>query len=168
MKSQIAHDIKHRDIPNDNFRTPIELARRCIALIPFTAGDLVLDPARGGGAFYNNYPDFVSKDWCEVDLGRNFLLYPDIVDWVVTNPPYSVLNTWLEKTSQISRKGFAYLIHLHSITPKRLEMINNYGFGLTGLYLCKVYKWFGMSAFCIWQRGKPAIIQYDRIVWRES
>lgn len=166
MKSEIAHKIKHRGIPNDKISTPIELAKKCVPFVPFEKGDLVLDPARGSGVFYNNFPDYVDKDWCEIDEGREFMLYNHQVDWVVTNPPYSELNDWLVKACQISRKGFAYLVHLHSITPKRLELIDGYGFGLTFIHLVKVFQWFGMSAFALFVRDKAGLISYDRIVWR--
>ena len=40
------------------------------------------------------------------------------------------------------------------------------GFGITKVYLCKVFKWFGISAFIIWQKNKKGIVKYNRIIWR--
>ena len=91
------HDLQKKTLHNDIVYTPAGLAKRCIDLIPFEDNDLVLDPARGKGAFYDNFPDMVRKTWCEYDDGRDFMMFNEAVDWTVTNPPYSALNRWLEK-----------------------------------------------------------------------
>jgi hypothetical protein len=31
-----------------------------------------------------------------------------------------------------------------------------------------VFKWFGISAFCVFEKGKPSVIQYDRKVWHSE
>ena len=168
MLSRVSHKIKHRKIPNDNFTTPAELAIKCIDMVPLKTGDTVLDAALGMGIFYNNYPNYVSKKFTtESDL---FLLDNSIqsVDWIITNPPYSHLDMWFKQSCQLCRKGFAYLLGIHNITPKRIEMVNKMGFGLTQLYLCKVYEWFGISCFVVFQRGAANIVSYDRKVYYES
>jgi len=98
-------------------------------------------------------------------IGDFFDCWAD-VDWIIGNPPYSKLDSWLLKTTELTNKGFAYLLGFISITPKRMEVINRAGFGLTSIHLCKVFHWFGISAFCIWERGKTDIISYNRTVWR--
>jgi len=102
MKSNISHNIKHR-LPkeqvdlfnnriensiNDDFYTPVELAKKCINMIDFSTGDLVLDNAKGKGVFYNNYPDIIEKEWCEIKEDKDFLKRLEKVDWIVTNHPY--------------------------------------------------------------------------------
>jgi hypothetical protein len=164
--SETSHKINQRDEPDDDFYTPIELAKKCIDMTPLKDGDLVLDSAKGHGAFYNNYPDFVEKDYCEIEEGIDFLEYDKEVDWIVTNPPYSDLDTWYKKSAEITRKGVAYLFHLHNITPRRIEMMEERGFGLDHIHMCKVKQWYGMSAFTIFRRGVDHCISYDRNVWR--
>ena len=60
---------------NDVVYTPREIARQMIA---FYTGDLVrefvLDPCRGDGAFYDQYPNYCQKEWCEITEGRDFLI----------------------------------------------------------------------------------------------
>lgn len=168
MKSEISHKIKQREHPRDKFYTPLELAKECIALVPFEKSDLVLDPAMGKGAFYDNFPSWVEKDYCEMDLERDFFVYKKKVDWCVTNPPYSKLDKWFDKTCRLCRKGFGYIIGLNNYTVKRMELCNTYGFGLTKLHVFKVFGWYGMSCFVIFEKDKPNIITYNRTVWRNE
>ena len=165
MKSKIAHSIKHRDIGDDYFLTPSLLAKNCIKFINIEKDDIILDAFGGDGVFYNNYPE-CKKDWCEIRDKKDFFGYQKKVDWIITNPPYSLLEKVLPHTYEICRKGFGYLLGINNLTPRRIEQANKNGFGLTKLHICKVFKWFGMSIFVVFEKGKENIITYDRIVWR--
>jgi len=164
MKSEIAHKIKHRKVPNDEFITPQELADKLVKLVPITKNDIICDNAYGTGVFYKafEYTPAIIKQFCKDD----FFEWDKKQHWFITNPPYSRLDRWLEHSCKLAIKGFDYLLGLHNLTPRRIEMCEKYGFGITKIYLCKVYKWFGISAFIVWEKGKKGIIQYDRIVWR--
>lgn len=162
--SQIGHQIKHRAIPNDDFTTPELLAKVCIAIVDLEPFDRVLDAAVGSGNFYMNYPKYVVGDYC--NASEDFLTCETEQDWIITNPPYSNLDAWFQKAISLCRKGFAFLLGLHNITPRRIEMANKAGFGLTKMHLCKVFKWYGISAFVVFEKNKPNIVSYDRMVWR--
>ncbi len=159
-QSIVAHSIKHRVTPNDEFITPVEVARMLITKVPFATGDVVLDAAYGTGVFYDNYPEPVYKYFT-----KDFYNYDGRVDWIVTNPPYSGLEQWLIHSFEIANKGVAYLIGLHNITPRRLEIAGIYGFGVTFIHIHKVCPWYGIQAFVVWEKNKPSIISYDRTVW---
>ena len=88
---------------NDVVYTPREIARQMIAFYtgnlvrefgPEVGGisqikhDVVLDPCRGDGSFYDQYPDYCTKDWCEITDGRDFFDWDKRVDWIITNPPF--------------------------------------------------------------------------------
>src|SRR3990167_2600536 len=161
MRSQIAHKIKHRIIANDEFYTPEELVKKLIKLVPLKKFDFVLDPAKGKGVFFRNFPKKTINQ-----ATNDFFGFTKKQHWLITNPPYSKLDKWLQYSCKISIKGFAYLLGLHNLTPKRIEMCEKAGFGITKIYLCKVFKWFGISAFIIWEKNKKGIIHYDRTVWR--
>lgn len=75
--------------PNDNVYTPVEIAKVIINKMPLKDGDIVLDASAGKNVFYDNYPDFVIKDRCEIDDDIDFFAYNKKVDWIITNPPYS-------------------------------------------------------------------------------
>jgi len=154
MKSKTAHNIKHRLKSNDEFYTPRKLANKLFNLVPLKDSDVIMDNAYGTGNFY--FRGLKSKD---------FLNDSREVDWYITNPPYSFLDEWLRKSCQ-AKKGFAYLFGINNLTAKRIEGCEKEGFFITKIFLCKVFKWFGMSAFIIWEKNKKGIINYDRIVWR--
>lgn len=168
MKSDISHNIKQREKARDKFYTPKLLAEKLISYVPLKEGDIVLDPALGNGAFYSQYPSYVEKDYCEIEEGKDFYSYNKKVDWIITNPPYSNLDDWIKKTLRVCSKGFAYLLGINNITPRRIEMINKRNFGLTFIHLCKVFKWYGISAFFQFEKEEENIISYDREVWRED
>ena len=161
MISKINHGIKHRKEPNNEFYTPKELAKKLFNIVPIEKKDIVMDNAYGTGNFHIREKDLYSKDFLNDDRK---------VDWYITNPPYSFLDKWLEKSCN-ARKGFAYLLGINNLTAKRIEDCEKRGFYITHIYLCKVFKWFGMSAFIVWEKDrennhKVSILDYDRIVWR--
>ncbi len=136
-------------------------------MVDLINGDVVLDCAKGSGAFYNNYPDNIVKEWCEIKKKISFLKKVNKVDWIITNPPYSNLDKWLEHSCYICRKGFAYLIALQNLTPKRIELCEKRGFKIIHIHLCKVFEWYGISAFVVFEKTiNESILSYDRIVWR--
>ena len=164
MKSKTSHDIKHRSSPRDEFYTPEVLAKELIKLVPLRRQDICLDNAsKKNPVFLHNMPNGVIRAKCE-----NFFDWKTPVDWMVTNPPYSKLDDWLRHSMLYAKNGFAYLLSVNAVTPRRIEMCEKAGFGLVRIHLCKVFEWYGMSAFCIWRRGERSVIGYDRIVWRHA
>jgi len=159
MKSSISHKIKHRKIANDEFYTPDLLAKKLITLVPFNNNDLILSAAYGTGNFYKHFP--VNRVYT-----TDFFNWHTPVDWIIDNPPYSMLDKWLDHSALVSQKGFAYLLGLHNLTPKRIEHLEAKGFYIKQIFLCKVFKWYGISAFIVWEKHSTGIINYDRIVWR--
>ena len=67
----------------------------------------VLDPCRGDGAFFDNLP--MASDWCEIRDGKDFFAWTDPVDWIVSNPPYSIFADFLRHSFTVS-KNIVYLI----------------------------------------------------------
>lgn len=165
-----ASKIRYRANPKDNIYTPDDLAIKCINLVPLVKGDIVLYPAKGKGVFVNNFPKDVTSLSYDIIEGRNFFEDNEKTDWIITNPPYSLLDEWLKHSCKVCKKGFAYLIGSYSITPKRLEIIESYGFKLTHMHICKVSTWFGMTAFCIFQKSSSDYIKftYDRKVYQSK
>ena len=51
----------------------------------------VLDASRGGGVFFDNFPGDTIPDWCEITDGRDFFDYSCKCDWIITNPPWSMM-----------------------------------------------------------------------------
>lgn len=74
----------------DVVMTPEWMARATVEF--FQPHGRVLEPARGDGVFWRLMP---GADWCEVREGRDFFEWRERVDWVVTNPPYSIFSDFL-------------------------------------------------------------------------
>jgi hypothetical protein len=137
--------------PNDVIYTPKELAINCINSFELSSYDLVLDAFYGKGIFYDNYPNYVKKEFCEIEAPHNkdFFKYDKKVDWIITNPPFSKVNLVLEHTFKIVDKGFGYILASHNLTEKRVKMINSNGFGITGFAFYWVKEWFGYPCIFI-------------------
>jgi hypothetical protein len=156
--------IKGTATTRDVVYTPIPLARKCIDIIPLIENDILLDPCRGKGAFYDQFPKGFEKDYCEVDENKDFFRWSEEVDWCISNPPYSILDEWLDHSATISRKGFGYLISYLNLTVKRIMAMNERGFYLRKLLLInKVQNWFGKSCFIVFMREpKENIVLLDK------
>ena len=140
---------------NDKIYTPLPIAKKIIDLFPLYGK--VLDPFRGAGAFYEQYPDSVEKDWCEIDEGRDFFDYDKKVDWIITNPPYSIFDEVLEHSFEIA-DNIVYLVPLSKVVTslKRIRNILKYG-DIKEIHIISASKCgfpFGFPACAIWmQRG---------------
>ena len=104
---------------NDIVMTDPEMAKMLLSRINFKEGDSVLEPCRGTGSFYNNFPEYTKNEWCEINEGRDFLDYDGTVDITISNPAY------------VPRKLF-WDIHLKAmdITKKRNILVSQ----------CKLYE----------------------------
>jgi len=77
---------------NDVVFTPSAICKKICSMFPI-AGK-VLEPCKGEGAFLEHLPE--GTMWCEIVDGVNFYDFTEQVDWIVTNPPYSDFNRFLE------------------------------------------------------------------------
>lgn len=159
--------VTKRKRANDVFITPLSLAKKHIDMIPYKHG-CWYDPFRNSGSYYNQFPDTASKEWSEIIDGHDFFQFNKKVDIICSNPPFSILNKILEKSVSLQPIVISYLIGVHNLTPKRMEFMEKHGYFITKIHMFKVYKWFGMSCIVVWEKNKPSVLTYDRIVWRES
>ena len=83
---------------NDIVYTRPESAK--IILDHFRPTGSILEPCRGGGAFYDLFQE--PKFWCEIQEGRDFMDFQGKVDWIITNPPYSIFDIFLEKCFEVA------------------------------------------------------------------
>jgi len=148
----------------DKVYTPSNIAKAIIDEFDLTGK--VLDPFRGKGAFYDNLPGTVNKDWCELDEGKDFFSYNEKVDWVISNPPYSIFGQVLDHTMELT-DNIVYLIPINKLTssftrvkylaawggiPKIILMSPKtvgfpFGFAVGAVYFKKGYK--GLTEFKI-------------------
>ena len=169
MSSKVSHQIKHRETPKDVFYTPESVVEKHISLIESSADDVWYDPFYGQGAYYHKFPNPETAKWSEIELHKDFFQFDEPVDVICSNPPYSLLDKVFEKSIQLKPRVISYLLLHGSLTPKRMEIMQNAGYGLTAIYTCKVYQWYGMAEAYVFERGKDwnnCKIVYDRIVHR--
>lgn len=165
MKSSTNHSIKSRKVANDVFYTPKTAVLEHLKLIESLPEDKWLDPFFGQGIYFDNFPSD-NKDWCEIQKDKDFLDYTGQVDIICSNPPYSILNKVLNKSIELNPRIISFLIGINNLTPKRIEHMNNAGYGLSKLHFIKIYDWFGFSAIVIFEKNKQNCISFDRIIHR--
>lgn len=141
---------------NDKVYTPETIAKQLINLLPIKDTDMVLEPCMGVGSFYNNLPGI--KDWCEIDKGRDFFEYSTKVDWIVTNPPYSIFDQFVTHCFDIS-DNVCLLVPLSKIVSSlgRIKQYKEYG-GINKMWILSASRCgfpFGFPCCFVWfQKGK--------------
>jgi len=168
MSSNISHAIKHRTNPKDVFYTPRSVVLTHISHIATLPTDTWYDPFYGEGAYFNEFPT-VHKTFTEIALGQDFFEFNEEVDVICSNPPYSMIDKVLEKSVALKPRIISYLLLHGAMTPKRMEYLKENGYGLTSIYTCKVFKWYGFAEAYTFTKGAPwnnCAIHYDRIVHR--
>ena len=149
-------------------QTPSECAKDLIAFVPLVEGDRVLEPFKGEGSFYTNFPSFVEKQWAEIRQGRHYEDVEGEFDWVITNPPFRldtgnkrVNSFWflLDYYASRVKKGIAFLANdrcFSVLTPKRIQSLHDRGWFITKIVVCSVKKWRGCYFFFILEKNKPS------------
>ena len=150
---------------NDKVMTPFDIAKELTNLLPINPTDACLDPFMGTGAFYNNLP--INKDWCEIDKGLDFFNYTKKVDWIVRNPPYSILDSVLDHSFTLAN-NVVYLIPLSKAFSSmgRIRKWIKYG-NIKKVWIlsaCRCGFPFGFPAAFVWwekdYKGSTEIIEY--------
>jgi len=99
--------------------TPDEIAADIVQ--HFKPTGRILDPCKGNGVFLRHMP---GAEWCESREGRNFFNWTERVDWIVSNPPYSIFADWMAHSLEIAN-NIVYLIPLAKVfsAEKRIRDI---------------------------------------------
>lgn len=152
-------------------QTPRECAKDLIPFVPLVEGDIVAEPFKGEGAFYDHFPDYVVKKWAEKEQGIDYTTLDDY-DWVITNPPFRldvggklVNSFWplIDYYSTRARKGIAFLGNdycFSTLTPKRQAVLRERGWIMTKVVVCNIKKWRGRYFFFILQKGEGGLMDF--------
>ena len=163
----------------DNFyyleQTPKDLALDLIATLPIEVGDCLLEPFRGEGHFYEQFPEGCPKEWCEIEDGRDFksgIWSLPHVDWVITNPPFKIddgekrVNSFylsIDYFSRIAVKGMAFFGNercISTLTPTRLKELASRGWYLSMLKIVSVKAWRGRYYWIVFSRNANSNIGF--------
>lgn len=153
-------------------QTPENLARDLISKLDITDNDILYEPFKGEGAFYNNFPVNNINYYTEIEEQLDYKNFNENVDWVITNPPFKLddengrvnsfwylLNYFTDKAS----KGVAFLGNdycLATLMPKRLEILKVKGWYLNKIIVCNVKKWRGRYFFMVFKKINSQLIDY--------
>jgi hypothetical protein len=61
----------------------------------------ILEPCKGNGVFLKYLPK--NTRWCEIDEGIDFFDWHEPVDWIITNPPFSLVRKFRAHAQEVSR-----------------------------------------------------------------
>ena len=130
---------------NDCVQTPIELADMIVRR--FKPTGRILEPCKGDGNFLKVLP--ANTEWCEILEGKDFFDYNDSVDWIITNPPYSKMRSFIQKAMEVS-DNIVFLTTINHLWLKaRLRDIRERNFGVREIMIFDTPKSFPPSGFQI-------------------
>ena len=141
------------------------MAASLIALVPLVPGHRWIDPFRGLGAFYTQFPEGVTKDWAEVntelacisDPPRDYTTLTNY-DWVVTRPPTQMrgkdsVRDLLHYYMERARVGIAFLLPAAVRSSVVRTDIEDAGWGITKYVPLEVSS--SAFFFVVLERGVP-------------
>ena len=155
---------------NDKVYTPKAIVDYAVDKIhsKFKISGTVLDPCRGKNkVFYEKLKEIqgLNVEWCEIEEGNDFFKYTDKVDWIISNPPYSIIPKFLEHSFEIA-DNVVYVMPINKITSSygRIKMIQKYG-GVRYILIIPNKEWnfpYGFaSGFVYMQKGYKGNIEIE-------
>ncbi len=110
---------------NDVVMTPHKTAKWIIDY--YNPQGSVLEPCAGENSFYNLFKN-EEKYRCEITDGIDFFDWNKKVDWIITNPPYSIYDLFLEKAFSVSDNVVFFAPIQKALKSERIErMVLKYG-----------------------------------------
>ncbi len=92
----------------------------------FSPSGRCMEPFAGEGAFLRAMPS--DSLWCEIAKGRDFFNFQEPLDWIVTNPPFSILTRVFEHSFSIAQNCvFVIPISKYWSSAPRLQLARSYG-----------------------------------------
>jgi len=137
---------------NDKVYTPDALAMKIVQTIlskhPELINAVVCEPCAGKGAFVRalNACDKLAVTF-EIGDGADFMDFSGKVDWVVTNPPWSKIRDFLNKSMEVAHDIFFLAPIPNLMTKARLRDIHKAGFHFAHMWLVDTPKEFPQSGF---------------------
>ena len=87
----------------------------------------ILDASAGGNAFYNNFTNG-QKYRCEITEGIDFFRWDRVVDWIITNPPYSIYDCFLQHCFGIADNVVLFVPLAKAFKSNKVQkMVSDYG-----------------------------------------
>jgi hypothetical protein len=122
---------------NDCIWTPDALALSIVEHFHIPPDALVLEPCSGGGAFLRAFEvaGLSHVQSCEVSEGIDFFRFTGHVDWIITNPPWSQMRSFLKHAYEVSDNVVFLVIITHVLGLKaRLREMVAADFGVKEIF----------------------------------
>lgn len=162
---------------NDRIYTPEALA---LAIVKHFHPSSAFEPCKGDGAFCKAFEQCgVDYDYSEIDEGKDFFDVKEVKqDWVITNPPFSLIAKFLEKCYRLDVNNIVFLCTINAFWMNgKLETMKKYGYSIKEIqivespYFRRLNNWpqsgFSLGATLISKGGNSGIIKVDenKITW---
>jgi hypothetical protein len=148
------------------------MAKYLIDRETFFDGELVCEPCKGDGAFYDNLPDNVVKSWYELQEGKDYLGDEKvIVNTTLSNPPFvprKLFWKFMVRAMETTTDRIYWLLNLgvlNVFTPKRLNEMKEKGWFINSFHIVADKRWYGRYAWIkitkkdngafTWKNGSP-------------
>jgi len=135
------------------------MAKYLIDRITFKPGELVCEPCRGDGAFYDNLPGEVIKTWFEINQGRDYLGDErNCVNTTIGNPPFvprKLFWNFMVRAMETTTDRIFWLVNISSLnvlTKNRLNEMGSKKWFLQNLHIVSDKRWFGR--YCMMELGR--------------
>lgn len=142
---------------NKNFQyTPKEMAKSLIDLIDIRNSDKLLEPFKGTGSFFSQFPQSNEMDWCELEEEKDFFTYTTPCDVIITNPPFHLFIKSLEHSMTLASRVIGFLFshrYFNSLTPLRLKKYEEAGWRVKRVHICQAKKWIGRYFFVVFEKN---------------
>ena len=138
--------VENKRKKSDFYETPYSITNHLLNVESFDTNFTVCEPACGNGAITK----VLKSKWDEekitsYDIEKNFLTETEQYDYIITNPPFSIANEFIEKAKKVARKKFAFLLplsYLHG--KKRYDTIyTDLSYGLREVFVFTRYPMLG-------------------------
>lgn len=150
--------------PDIVFTKP-EMAIYLISISALQPNDLVMEPCKGKGAFYDNLPDWVNKTYCEINEDKDYLQSTEVVDITMSNPPFVPRKLFWQfhlKAMQTTRRKIYWLINMSSLnvfTPNRMTEMDERGWYITKMTIVQDSRWFGRYVWVEFSKENKGFIE---------
>jgi hypothetical protein len=109
---------------SDRVMTPLWIGRYMVAHFKPTGS--CLEPCRGTGNIYKFLPP--GSEWCEITEGKDFFDYDKHASWILTNPPYSIIDPFVLHCFKVA-DNVVLFIPLNKLykSMSYINMVEEYG-----------------------------------------
>lgn len=111
VNSSLEYDWRRRPI-TDFYPTPDNVTQSLINFLNLDTSNLVWEPACGQGHMVKVFLENGFKvKGTDIQQGIDFLTQTKLLgDWIITNPPFVLAESFIRKSYELQPKGFAFLL----------------------------------------------------------